>query len=144
MPVKSDTKVKSSSNNISESNINQENNADEDDDMYGDLYGDLGDDNNVEEQQEVVDNVNSNNITITTTTNSTTNSTTNTTTTDDDDDNDAYVTNIENQITKHTIRKEIPFYLQNMSYDRLNIFHNPQGGFGVVHLLNDILSLIKN
>ena len=118
-----------------ESNINQENEAEEDD-MYGDLYGDIEDDNNVEEQKE--DTVNSdsnihNNA-------------------DDDNMVNSYIKekdkissiDNENHFIKHAIRKEIPFYLQNMSYDRLNIFHNPQGGFGVVHLLNNIVSLLKN
>jgi len=104
-----------------------------DDDMYGDLYGDLGGQDADDDETEVVEepapypdnntNTNEDNTNLEVNSN-------------DHADNDK-------AIIKHTIRKEIPFYLQNVSYDRLNIFNNAQGGQGLVNLLDKLPSLLK-
>jgi len=104
-----------------------------DDDMYGDLYGDLGGQDVDNDETEVVEesapypdnNANTNEDSTNLEVNS-------------NDHADP-----EKAIIKHTIRKEIPFYLQNVSYDRLNIFNNAQGGQGLVNFLEKLPSLLK-
>lgn len=104
-----------------------------DDDMYGDLYGDLGgqdaDETDAVDTLSTVSNIDS--------------------VTNDENKLDVEVKSTDNSdntnqtIIKHAIRKEIPFNLQSMSYDRLNIFNNAQGDYGLANFINQLPFLLK-